>query len=82
MLPFKHGNLTSLKAPFSEVSESAHVQPPLPHCHSVTVLLQLTEKIGLQNFSDALTVRYLLFCLSLPSSTLLVGFFFKVRLVI
>lgn len=61
MFPFRHGNVTPLEAPFSEVSQSAHVQPPLPHCHVVTILLQLIEKIDFQNFSGAFVVRYLLF---------------------
>jgi len=69
MLPFKYGNLTFVGAPLSEVSESAHAQPLLPHYHSVTVLLQVTEKIlSLRFFSDAFIVEYLLFCHTLPSS--------------
>lgn len=44
MFPFKYGNLTSIGALLSEVSESTCAQPLLPHYHSVTVLVQVTEK--------------------------------------
>lgn len=69
MSPFKYGNLTSIGALLSEVSESTCAQPLLPHYHSVTVLLQVTEKIFFLSdfFSDAFMVGYLLFCFTLPS---------------